>query len=1401
MERTTKVHLPVFNGKQESWQVWKMKFVAYTIRDRTQYDLLKTCKNEEVIPQDKKEKEQHEAAKDRLYSNIVLAISDDCIKHLDGVEIGDGRAAWKGLLNQFERSSSASKRKTLGEFFKLQMQQSEQISDYIFRIHQKQRLLKSFEIKLDDEITLTVMLTGLPGRFEQLFTVINANKDITLDKAEQLLLEYDERHGRKTDHEDFGTALQATVPRTSTQRTCHGCGKPGHFISECRNTEKRSTCEICFRPGHQRQSCNSKCRHCGKVGHRHIECPTIKPQKDEAANIATDHREWAFTTTSSNNTTNHSNTDEWILDSGASSHLTSNKNDLTDFEPTAGQVHLADNSTINILGSGTVGTLTKVKFVPKLTADLLSVPKLTDDDKTVLFAKNNCTITDLKTGIKVIGRRSGNLYYLPKHTALTARYRTTRDAQLWHHRLGHVSYQTIKLATNKNLISGVPDLEIDGTPNCEDCMAGKCSRIPFPQKASHRATQPLALIHTDICHVSTLSHNGYKYFVVFIDDATRYGWVYFLKLKSDVLHAFKKFRSDAEPKTGQRVKQLRSDNAPEYTEGDFRRYCIEHGINQQTTVPHCSQQNGVAERFLRTLQEMGRCLVIKAKLEKIFWDEAINTAVHIRNRLPTRSNEGNLSPTKMLFDKTPDVSYFRVFGCVCYAHLENNERKRGDKFEPTGRRCRFIGYCRNTKGYRVLDESSQRVYVRRHVRFLEELDSDQKQQPVQLPPQVDLEIPLEFVINEEHIKTSTTEDRLEQHTDDDLIPRPNENYKQSSLSSLSAAIDNNPIEATEDTETKHSENTSQLPKSSMISTSNGGDTLPKKNVSWADQLTSPNSQTSGEPLRRRSPRFTSTDDDAAHYALAMLVVEQTSAVTTPTSYNQAVNGLDKDKWASAIDNELDSMQQHTVWREVELPAGRKPISSKWVFKVKQNADGSVDKYKARLCARGFTQIPGIDFFDTFSPVAKWTTIRTLLSLATALDFDIAQLDVKTAFLYGKLDEEIYMSIPHGYKPKKRNTVLKLDKALYGLKQAGKQWYASINQTLMKMNFVKSQFDPCLYICKERSTTTYACIYVDDILLTSNSKSKITQVTRALSFIYQIEDKGEPTWYLGIELKRDRKRRTISLSQRSYINSILKRFQMEDSRPMAVPADNERLQKNAGESPTLQFIRIYQEMVGSVLYAALTTRPDIFNAVVNVARYAANPNKSHLSAVKRIIQYLKQTQDRVLVLGELSNDPLTGYCDADYAGDLDQRRSTSGNVFQFRGSTISWSSRIQRSTALSTAEAEYMSLADAAKEAIWLRGMLTEMTDERTATSARATILHEDNQACISIATNPGGHHSKVKHIDVRYHFVRDLIEDQVIHVQHCPTDQMLADGLTKPLPKPKHNEMTSLLLNDKRRED
>lgn len=495
----------------------------------------------------------------------------------------------------------------------------------------------------------------------------------------------------------------------------------------------------------------------------------------------------------------------------------------------------------------------------------------------------------------------------------------------------------------------------------------------------------------------------------------------------------------------------------------------------------------------------------------------------------------------------------------------------------------------------------------------------------------------------------------------------------------------------------------------------------------------------------------------------------------PSSLSEMRKRDDWSKWEAAMQEEIDSLERNNTWTLTKIPEGRVPITCKWVFKLKRGEDGGNDRYKARLVARGFSQKYGFDYMETYAPVAKMDTLRTVLAVANHKKMIIHQMDVKCAFLNGKISEEIYMVQPEGFE-QKEGLVCHLNRSLYGLKQASRAWNERFHAFVGKQGFKRGLSDQCLYMKRSGSNAIYLLLYVDDILIIGPNLNEIVAVKRSLAGEFEMTDIGDVKNFLGMRIERDIEQRYMRISQRVFLEGLLRRFNMQECKPISTPIEC-RLRLLRGEE-CHRTEKPYRELIGCLLYVTLTSRPDLCAAVNYFAQFQSCPTEEHWVHLKRVLRYIRGTLDLGLIFKGNNEEPvMEAYCDADWANDPVDRRSLTGYVFRVYGCTVGWLTRKQPTVSLSSTEAELVALNVAVCHGIWMERLLRDLGTKLDG----PVTYYEDNQSTMRVAEDERDV-GRMKHIDVKYRFVREQIQRGGVVVRYKPTGEQLADIMTKGLP-------------------
>lgn len=1195
------------------------------------------------------------------------------------------------------------------------------------------------------------------------------------------------------------------------------------------------------------------CTHCRKKGHVVDTCydlhPELKDQKRQRSYKAAcvtvkDNTDAALLCRNSDK----DSAGLWHVDSGAAKHLTGDKRwfkELYNCVPCT--VTTADQGVLSCTQRGSVElstrhgkfTVRNVLYVPGLTVNLLSVSVLVDTGYRVHFTKTGCTIRTSRNKLVIQAAALDNIYSV--HVSLPLVYATlsatvsNKSAINWlvaHARLGHLNASSVQLLHDKRMAQGMV-IPTEGSPSditsCDGCRQGKAHRLPFPKQANFRASRPLELVHSDICGPIQIDSepNTKFYLLTFIDDYSRFLWIAITTNKNGetVMINFNRYKSWAEKYTGFEIKMLRTDGGGEFINAQFKQYMEWMNIDSQTTTPYSPAQNGVAERMNRTILDAARSMLHASGLPMSYWVYAVQTAVYVRNRCPTKALDG-ITPYQAWRGEKPNLSHLRVFGCRAHMHLGDN--KRNGKLAARSIPVIFIGYSNEAKAWLVLDPKGKgkgKIHVTRDVTFEESVagstllpasavvpagaTTSNSSVAVQVTAPTDTE--RSVIVDTQHIVETESDSDSEDEAAEPVQPSVAAEPAGTDL------IDQNVQPASG----SHSQpNSASQPASEPSAPAEVAPSSPSVAVvpsSSAETMPSPppdQAAVSSRSARKRARRKltpleraqkelqsynTLGNSEAAegqerenHRAYYALAVNVGQSISEPTSYKEAISSPHRVQWERAMQEELDSIKVNNTYVLVPLPAGRQAIGCKWVYKIKRHADGSIDRFKARLVAKGYSQLYGIDFTETFAPVVRYSSLRAILALAASGDYEVHQMDVKTAFLNGDLDEDIYMEQPDGFRAdgEQAHWVWKLNKSLYGLKQAGRAWNKKMDAALVELGYKPCHSDSCVYVKRDDSGVFYILVYVDDLLLVTNDTTQLAAIKAALSKRFEMKDMGEAHFILGVQITRDRANRRLCLSQAEYVRSVLERFNMQDCNSAATPmATGVKLLKDDPADEPADNVP-YASAVGALMYASLATRPDIAYAVTALCQFMSKPMNSHWLAVKRVFRYLQGTREHQLVYGWNGGkeQPLYGYSDSDWGNDVNDRRSVTGWVYLLHDAAVNWQSCKQPTVALSSVEAEYMAATQATREAVWWRAFFTELGLPPTT----ATTVYSDSQGAIALGKNPE-HHKRTKHIDIKHHYVREQVAAGTVTSPYISTDDMLADVLTKPLAAQRHIKLAEAM--------
>lgn len=1221
---------------------------------------------------------------------------------------------WTTLKGLYEDKGLSRKIGLLRNLISTRLENSVSMQQYVDDIVGNSNRLKGIGFDLSDEWIAAILLAGLTEDYRPLIMGIEAAN--TALKSDNIISKLLDAPSNDDSNANAFFNKQKSKSKTFDKKKkskCVYCKKNGHTIDVCR---KKKFDEESKSGGTQ----NAKAAFIAHTEMQHdVHDETTKKAFSVPCNVIHDY--------------------EWYVDSGASSHMTPYGQLLSNIMPTkVSKVMGANSAKLDVQGAGNMTlkldtalvTVDNVLHVPGLSANLLSVHHIASKGNSVLFDSTGCTIKNARGEI-VAQCKSSNGVYKFCSTSNTQKNATQQfddscknkcmlskqkpSAVLWHRRLGHINLQRMKLMRD----GAVDGLDFDDNDadvkSCEVCAMGKQARSPFGRSES-QSTQLLELIHSDVIGpMENVSIGGSRYILTFVDDFSRKVFIFILKKKSDVFAAFKEFKAFVENQTNKKIKVFRTDNGTEYSSNEFKQFFKRSGIQHQLTNAYTPQQNGTAERMNRSIVEKAKCLLFDADLPKSYWAEATNMAVYLINRSISAAH-GKI-PEEIFSGNRINLSNIKLFGTPVMVHIPAEKRQKWDK---KSQKLIFVGFDNDTKGYRCIDRDTGKLTISRDVIFHEDVKGGS----------------INLMDNDDSVRD------IEDIHDDEPI---------TVLDSSDDQLDDTVFSDAHETGTGDDANDDTVDDDQSVMDAN-------------DTTYQPDERLPPTPTNRITTR------SRANGNVRPFQLINFAFLVEPCTVTEAISGPHSADWKHAMDEEINSHQQNDTWTLVTLPHGRKAIKAKWVFKTKLNDAGEVMRYKARLVAKGCSQKFGIDYSETFSPVVRYNSIRFLIALAVQNDLKIHQMDAITAFLQGDLDEEIFMEQPEHYGDG-TNRVCRLNRSIYGLKQAGRQWNLKLDDALRKFGLKKSQLDPCIYYSGDLSVLI--AIYVDDFLLFFKNMKKLEEVKQYLCRTFKMKDLGAISSCIGMKIKQFND--AIEIDQSSYAERILDRFGMADCKPVKTPSDTSNKLSIQTITPDDSLVGKvpYQEAVGSLLYLAQSTRPDIAFAVNDVSRFNANHGSAQWMAVKRIFRYLRGTTNAKLRYTK-SGEGLMAYCDADWASEIDNRRSCSGYIIKLSGASICWLSKRQPIVALSSTEAEYIALSSTACELIWLK----QLADELNKNIAKSITIFCDNQSTIKLAASDA-YRPRTKHIDIRFHHIRELVENNVIKIEFVSTTENAADSLTK----------------------
>lgn len=1250
---------------------------------------------------------------------ILSGLRDEQLSLINSTD--DASQILRDIERVYGESSINSFRNLVCKLTRLRMNSKEEFTEHINKFTEIIQRIDLTPKAFDEDTKIAFLLSSLGPRFGAFVSLMEHRQGLTFKDLIGYL---------KEECRDRGESPVRNARSKDSSYASRQCTKS-------KEMPKKVICFNCNKEGHIAKNCRApkakKPHPFQPKGEKKGKCECTWLLQER--NLAVQNRE--------------NKRNKWILDSGASSHFSYKKdyfNEINEINDEEGsEIEIADGNIVKAKGAGSMSlkcsinnecienTISRVLYVPELSCNLISVSTLDKKGFQVTFGNGECKVT--RNG-KVFAQAKliNGVYELDLSENQSAKVahssqKDEADLDLWHRRLGHKDASLILDLQKRNLVRGLQVKQSNKAPaKCISCITEKAVKPSFPRCAEQRSNKVLDIVHTDICgpmNVPSLGKN--RYILIFLDDFSRFCVVYFLKEKSETVDKLQEYIAMVKNKFQRAPAVLMSDNGGEYCSNEVQTLLAREGIAHVTTIPYTPQQNAIAERKFRSIMDMTRCMLKDARLPHKLWAEGVYTSVYLQNRLPTKGAER--TPFELWHGKAPNLSHIRVFGSPCYFHVPKEHRHKLDSRAKAGI---LVGYASGGKGYRIMDLQTGKTNAYHAVYFDEYGKVDTKNTVVD----------------------SSDESERTQEFVYFPFETPQSNYLPSSVTAPPTG------DAPEDAEDQNPGGTRDEDEDS------DGDMPALEEDEEADAV--------AEPEVRRSSR---TNRGVPPVRLSYLAGSAFPQEPSTWEEIQEMPAAEASLWRKAAQEEMDALHQNKTWTLTELPPGKKAIGSKWVFKVKKGSEGEVQRYKARLVAQGFSQRFGEDYDEVFAPTVRYSSVRMLLSIAASKKMRVKHIDIATAFLHGQISEEIYMKQPKGFvKPHEAHLVCKLQKGLYGLKQAARAWNQKLHKMLTQLGYKQGDADKCLYSKSNNGQFSYILAFVDDLIIATASEKDYTQIVKHLSKEVEVKELGDVQYYLGIQVEREEDG-SFLLSQRQKIHELVEHMQMQDAHPVATPMATDFL-KNQQDSKQLPDNNDYRSAIGKLLYLVTTCRPDLANAVGILSRKVNSPTEHDWAGVKRVVRYLKGTMNCKLRLPAVKDPKLVGYTDADWAGDNADYKSTSGHVFMFGDGPVAWGSYKQSCVALSSTESEYVAATEACREIAWLDQLIKDFGLVRKGPVS----LLEDNQSCLKL-TQSEKFLARTKHIGVKYHYIRQMIQDGLVELSYCSTQEMTADILTKPLPR------------------
>ena len=1451
---TSTIRFVPFSGNAEDWPAFSIQFLSVVRRnkhaDGVKYHFLAAHENTPVVAGVEPASEllrddlddEAKAAQVEVYTLLMLASSDPGWLNLfSSIDPSDlpvhcGAIAWSRAQAEYAPRTPSSRASLQASLYDASLHSDESASDLLKRVLTLRDRFVSVGGAMSDSAVCSLVLSKLgspyaavrtalsiTGNSEDLTALRSALRDSTSDIER-------ERQAAATasDSPPAAAFLAARSPPAGARgKVCWQCGGPDHLKSESRAADW------------------APCRgYCASVG-KQFQPPRPPRQPVAAAAVAVESAPpsgvpavpFGFAMMARAAPCPPSTglpADAWLVDTGANTFLSSDPAD-SHLAPAINEPPLFFHGLGLSAPSSGLGSIRipsehgppevyspRVQFVPDMASTgvtrLFSVRQAVRDGWSFEFGPaGGVAVTPGRTLVDLVCVE--DCYFLVPAPAVNesrAHYSYTRhtpEKNLWHVRLCHLGVHSMDKLLRASYVSGLTYRPGDVDSFCNSCALAKARAAPVSRELSPRASQCCAKLTWDLFGpISVPTHSGELYVSALTDSCSSIVLSDLVRLKSDAPQASLDRLFSTAARWGHTVIRIRVDNDSVLLSRATRERLASRDVTLESTGADQHHRIGLSERQWGTLWGMAQSMLQYSGLNSHFWGFAIQTAVYTRNRCFLDAVVG--VPFHIFTGQPVDLSHLRVFGCPAYAHVDASRRT---KLQSRSIRGVFVGYAADGTSYLIFNPATRRVVQSASVQFDESWRESVNRLPLPrllspssdsdddadaavpaapagpVEPQAPAE-PVEPVSARLRSATTPPEPVPTPALPAPTPPPPSTVPRSGPVTRLRAST---PLAA------------GSVPFPPLTVSDVGGSSSPSAPAVGApSDAAEPSPPPPTAPVSRPSRSAAQPPDYRRLHRGYMAVApsdRRPLPVAIPRGVRQAAVSPEHAEWRAAMAKEVGSVRAQQVLGPLQWPPpGANVIPTHVVFDLKYHKDGSIARYKARVVAGGDRQVEGVDFAEVFAPTVRMTSLRVFASVVCSLGGAAHQFDVVTAFLNADVEEEVYVRPLPVFPPAEGQEehadplptpgmVHRLLKSLYGLRQSPRNWYFLVTRVMAQLGFKQSEVDPGVYCRFDDKGQLFMLlvIYVDDIIAASEGETWVIPLHQSLQQHFEVNHLGPASWMLGMAWEQDLQAGQLTLHQEKYVNDMLERYNLTDCNPAPTPLALGF--KVDADSPLLPSAVSYASLIGSLNYAAVCTRPDIAYAVSQLSRVMAKPTQHHWAAAKRVLRYLAGSKKKGITYSqeeqpELRNQ-LQGHVDTSFATAEDSR-SAGGCTFSLNGATVCFHAFVIGRIALSTAEAEYYGLAVACQDCIFLRELLNSMGLPQDG----PTLINEDNQACITLANNPITQ-KRTRHIQVKFHFVRQLVLEGLITLKYCPSSEMWADVFTKPLSPPQHNYLTKCIMN------